>query len=618
MRVQKTFRHGGRTIEHGTFEVRETVWECAVKCHHPSGALVTQRAESLAKRIMPNRVVGYDVMVFVGLERFTHRRQREEIRSALLDEHGVSLSSGEVSELAKRFLGYLRALHESRIKELRSTLESDGGWPLHVDATGEDGRGTLLVALAGWRRWVLGAWKLPTERSDAIIPNLRTVVRQFGAPCAVIRDLGRAVTKAVDELVDDLDDELDQEIPVLACHLHFLKDIGNDLLDSDHSKLRELFRHFKTRSSLGALARDLGLKLGEDIAEARDSLKEWQEDDEICHCLPKGRAGIATVRALAQWVLDYAADGQYQDFPFDRPYLSLHDRCVLVHRAIDAYLHRSPEDRQVHKALKRLQRVLNPVLAEVPFAQVAKRLKSRSKLFDELREALRLVPETSARSRVAPTNPPPQLLEEAMEELRDIQESVDQLYISLENRRPARGPAQDTREAIDLIMQHLETHHESLWGHAIRLPAEAGGGIRLVERTNNLIENFFRGIKHGERRRSGRKILTQDFEHLPPEAALACNLNRPDYVAILCGSLDRLADAFAELDVERRKSKLAGRPTAHLGLAQPSKIASASLPSVDRKLIRSENMRQRVMSAAKSRDPRSAFRRSQVRRATVE
>jgi hypothetical protein len=57
------------------------------------------------------------------------------------------------------------ALHESRAPQLRKALDDDGGWPLHVDATGEDGRGTLLVALAGWRRWVLGAWKIPPDRA---------------------------------------------------------------------------------------------------------------------------------------------------------------------------------------------------------------------------------------------------------------------------------------------------------------------------------------------------------------------------------------------------------------------------------------------------------------------
>jgi len=614
MRVQKTFPHGGRTIEHGTFEVCETVWVCAAGCHHPSGALVTQRAELPAKIIMPNRVVGYDVMVFVGLQRFIHHRQREEIRAALRDKHGVSLSSGEVSELAKLFLGYLRVLHEAHANEFRRALKSDGGWPLHIDATGEDGRGTLLVAMAGWRRWVLGAWKLPTERSDAITPNLRTVVRQFGAPCAVMRDLGRAMRKSADELVD----ELDQQIPVLACHLHFLKDIGNDLLDAEHGKLRDLFRHFKVRPRLRSLTRDLGLKLGEEIEEARNGLKIWQDNEENSHTISGGKDGIATVRALAQWVLDYQADSTGQDFPFDRPFLELFDRCVLAHRALAEYLRKSSEDTRVYKTLQRLQCILYPVVADVPFAQVAKRLRSRSKLFDELREVLRLVPRESDRGRTVLSKPSPQPVEQAMEELRDIQESVEQFYISLESRRSNCGSAQDTRCAIDLITQHLETHHEFLWGHDIHLPAEAGGSIRLVDRTNNILESFFHGMKHGERRRSGRKILTQDFEHLPPEAALACNLNRPDYVTILCGSLDQLADAFAELDAKRRKNNLAGLPSVNPGLAQPSKIASASLPSADRKIIRSENMRRRITSAAKARAPRASPMRSPGRRATVK
>jgi hypothetical protein len=114
MEVQKTYQHGGRTIEHGTFQVREIVYVCAAGCRHPSGVLVTERPDSVVTRIMPNSVVGYDVMVFVGLQRFCGYRQREEIRSELLREHGVRLSTGEVSRLAKSFLVYLKALHESR------------------------------------------------------------------------------------------------------------------------------------------------------------------------------------------------------------------------------------------------------------------------------------------------------------------------------------------------------------------------------------------------------------------------------------------------------------------------------------------------------------------------
>lgn len=196
-RVQKTWERTGVTIEHGSFRLRQTVRVCV------SGCRGKKRMGTLAGLIPARSVVGYDIMVYVGLERFLHHRQREEIRASLATEHGISLSSGEISVLCGRFLAYLERLHHALAPALRAALAADGGWPLQIDATGEDGRGTLLVAFAGWRQWVLGAWKIPTERADAILPRLRETIFRFGPPCAMVRDLGRAMTEAAEALVKD-------------------------------------------------------------------------------------------------------------------------------------------------------------------------------------------------------------------------------------------------------------------------------------------------------------------------------------------------------------------------------------------------------------------------------
>ena len=593
MHVQKTVDHHGKTLAYGELDARETVHVCPAGCRHPAGVRVTRRATALTEVLMPRSSVGYDVMVFVGLQRFLHFRRREDIRETLLRAYGMSLSTGEVSNLTRRFLGYLHALHDARTEPLRAALAADGGWPLHIDATGEDGRGTLLVAYAGWRRWALGAWKIPTENAEAILPRLRQVVQRFGAPCAVVRDLGPAMIAAAAELVA----ELGLNIPVLACHYHFLRDIGRDLLDSDYSELRELFRRVKARPKLRALARELGRKLGGDIAVAREDLRAWHACDTEGHVLPGGRAGSATVRAMAQWVLDYAADSRGEDYPFDRPYLDLYDRCCGVRLAIDTFM-TGTTDHHVKKSLERLRRVLDHVVCELPFEAVTRRLRRRATIFDELREALRLMPTSSGRNTATSSHrwPP----ERQAAELCDIEAAIDRLTAALQERRPRRGPAQNTRQAIDLVLEHLERHGQSLWGHVIPRPVEAGGGIRLVERTNNLLETFFRTMKHGERRRSGRKILTQDFECLPAAATLTCNLTRPDYVAILCGSLDRLAHAFAEFDHDDRRRTLAGEQPA---APQPPtllthEMATASLPTADRRLVRSEAMDRRILAAA--------------------
>jgi hypothetical protein len=133
-----------------------------------------------------------------------------------------------------------------------------------------------------------------------------------------------------------------------------------------------------------------------------------------------------------------------------------------------------------------------------------------------------------------------------------------------------------------------------------------------VSRTNNLLEGFNRALKQGERRRSGHKILSNVFEHLQPEAALARNLLCSDYVEILCGSLERLPQAFASLDAERRRRLLtAEQPPALDSCSDTPGIDGASLPKADRRLVRSKAMNSWVLAAAHSRAPRVNTTRAQ-------
>lgn len=602
LHVQKTFEHGGLTLAHGAFQVRETVYVCAAGCTRTDlggrgGALVKRQA-SIAELLPPRSIIGYDVMAFVGTERFVHYRQREEIRTTVKQKYHVGISSGEVSELGQRFLVYLEALHHARAADLRAALEKDGGWPMHIDATGEDGQGTLLVVYAGWRGWALGAWKISTERADAVLPKLRAVEALFGAPCAVMRDLGKAMIEAACDFVAGRE----RPIRVLGCHMHFLKDIGKDLLRTAHDELHELFRSFEVVARLRTLARDLGRALGTEIHSARCELTGWLAGTDSHFRLPEGNAGLAVVRALSQWVLDYPNDGTDAGFPFDRPWLDLYSRCLRSLSAAESWLHKPCGDRSVLKALERFHRTVVPVRSERPFDLPARTILQRARLFDELRDALRLQAKAPVNEIAAPAD-----AQRQSAKIRDVQKAVADLEISLKQRRPERGPAQDMRKAIDLILNHLERHGPSLWGHVIDLPATVGGGIRLVERTNVLLESYFHEIKHGERRRSGRKILTQDFEQLPAAAVLARNLTKQDYVTILCGTIEDLPHAFAQLDAADRSRSLPARIRAAASTAvgaQDSDIVSSSLPRADRDLVRTAAMRERVLAEARSRAPR--------------
>ncbi len=614
MRVRKTLRRKAQTLAHGVFLVCETVLVCAAGCTTevilPAGGTkkiaTTRRSDVLARLVLPRRTIGYDVMVFVGVERFIHHRQRHEIQATLEADHGIRLSDGEISTLARDFIVYLEVLHQQRAPALREAMAADGGWPMHIDATGEDGLGTMLTVFAGWRGWVLGSWKIPTERADAVLPRLHKVADQFGDPCAIMRDLGRAMIEASRTFVQ----ERSLDVPILGCHFHFARDVGKDLLSESHDLLRGAFRRFKVVSGLCALTRELGRQLGTEIGAARLELERWLAEPADGD-LESRRAdtGLASVKALAQWVLDFQDDGQDEGFPFDLPYLDLWHRCSTALRAVEAFLRTPPDDIRASKALERLHRILEPVRSQLPFQHPARVLEGRARLFTELRQALRPqvkpVVDSQASTDLA-----------AQAELQDVQRAVEKLADSLRARRPERGPAQDTRKAIDLILDHLDRHGPSLWGHAISLPEASGGGKRLVDRTNLLLEAFFGVLKHGERRRSGRKTLTQDLERLPGAAPLAANLTKPDYVAILCNGLDQLPAAFAALDANHRQLALPARKRAEPAGAPD--IVSASLPTADRGLIRSKDLRQWLLAAARSRAPCLTPKAKQAKRSAAQ
>ena len=304
--------------------------------------------------------------------------------------------------------------------------------------------------------------------------------------------------------IDDLVAELKLPIAVLACHEHFLADVGKDLLEPAHAQLRDLFRRTKVRPKLRALVRDLGRQLGEEIDSARGAVLRWQSLVDEGHQVEPGKDGLAEVRALAQWTLDSKAQASGNDFPFDRPYLDLYDRCLTALRASDAsdaFLRKAPPDKDVVAALRRLHRGLEPVDCQVPFSQVAEQLRRRASLFDELRAVLRL-------STAVPGD-------ETEQDLEQMHMRLDRLVASLRQRRPARGPAQDTREAIDLILEHLETHGHNIWGHVIQLPDSAGGNVRLVSRTNFLqpSPNWTEAIENGSSTAcsTSRRMTSKDF-----------------------------------------------------------------------------------------------------------
>ncbi len=398
------------------------------------------------------------------------------------------------------------------------------GYPLHIDATNEYGKGGLFLCMDGWRGWVLHAAKIATENAEELRPAIDKTLSLFGDPIAVVRDLGSAGAKSVDPLRQ-------KNIPDLVCHYHFLGAIGKKLFDAGYSSLRKLLQGSKVRSGLRELLRELRRNHTADIYDGKFGHGRMRE------ALP----------ALILWVLE-GEGGKDLPFPFCLPHLNFYQRCCEVTQRVERWmpLPRSQVERRV---LKQIFTVITRLDKIEHFGLVVPRLEKSWKAFCELRDILRLtdaeLPRGDRRGLINREIP---ALE--AERLRDIEERTTAYHEEIRQRvtdaqtesQKAAGESPET-----IILKYLDRYSSHLFGHPL-LVDDDGNILAVVERTNNVAEHFFGADKQKLRRRLGRANLGRDLEDQPAQAVLVSNLNHPDYVKITCGSLDNLPTAFAKLD----------------------------------------------------------------------
>ena len=152
--------------------------------------------------------------------------------------------------------------------------------------------------------------------------------------------------------------------------------------------------------------------------------------------------------------------------------------------------------------------------------------------------------------------------------------------------------ADSTPTAADCTWQSRRTaRHRSA---DAEFAASREGKTDFPSLSNNILEPFFHRLKHGERRRNGRKVLPYDFEAIPPGAALACNLRRPDYVTLVSRSLDELPARFNAIDAAADRTVL----------PDPApELTRAALPLGDRRPVRRPAFRPRLLAACSRRQP---------------
>ncbi len=314
----------------------------------------------------------------------------------------------------------------------------------------------------------------------------------------------------------------------LICHYHFLAAVGKKLFEQPYALLRKLLKSSKVRTDLRALLRDLRTYPTTSPHEGRFGKGVVHEE----------------LLALVLWILE--GDGTKDLlYPFALVHLAFFQRCRQALQRAQCWM-QGPRTLPERRAINLLATLVRRFDKDARFSTAATRLEEGWQAFCELRDVLQLsnaeLPRADVRAHQRDlASLGARRMGEIEAALRDYRAELGERIASSQNAGAL------SRSPSAVIVSYLDRYRERLFGHPTRRDEE-GTIVAIVERTNNVPEHFFGNEKQHLRRRLGRANLGRDLEDQPAQAALAANLRHPDYVRVLCASLDHLPIAFAELD----------------------------------------------------------------------
>ena len=106
-----------------------------------------------------------------------------------------------------------------------------------------------------------------------------------------------------------------------------------------------------------------------------------------------------------------------------------------------------------------------------------------------------------------------------------------------------------TTLAYRKMVKQIDKYWDRLFADPIQVSTKTGSTFVQPQRTNNILEQFFRYLKRNSRKRSGNHALSKTLKTMLAQTPLVKNLENPPYMEILLNGKANLAERFAEIDI---------------------------------------------------------------------
>ena len=128
------------------------------------------------------------------------------------------------------------------------------------------------------------------------------------------------------------------------------------------------------------------------------------------------------------------------------------------------------------------------------------------------------------------------------------------------------------------MAEQIDKYGDKLFADPIEVATPNGTITIYPQRTNNILEQFFRGIRRGHRRKTGNDSMSRTLQAMLADTPLVKNLDNPEYMKLLLNGKANLEELFAEVGAMPSKRDEQSVDSDHLLPGFRALIKSTTLP----------------------------------------
>ena len=252
--------------------------------------------------------------------------------------------------------------------------------------------------------------------------------------------------------------------------------------------------------------------------------------------------------SLIQWALAGKTQGEGYGFPFDRPQVAFAQRLRVLAQRLE-------QIKSIHlrgqwadnKPLLKLSCELRKISADAGLQHLLTAIDLKIEVFDRLRRAMRIA-EAGGGAGLNSGNGPVAM--------GPIQKAVEQFRRELTSRSDYAASAH-----WQALVAQIDKYKNKLFADPIAVSTPTGTRLIQPQRTNNLMERFFRDFRRSARRRTGHNSISRFLQSMIADTPLVRNLENPRYLKILLNGQPTLEARLAQIDSETVRAELQAAQT---------------------------------------------------------